>query len=73
MNEKLNNLKENKKNLNIENSKEKEVMKERRYKIMFVGESAIGSKTSLIDRIIRDNFFENPLATTGLDFKIKEI
>ena len=40
---------------------------------MFVGESGIGAKTSLINKIINDNFSGCPLPTSGAYFLMKKI
>ena len=42
------------------------------YKIVLIGESGVG-KTSMLLRFSDDIFNQNPLATIGVDFKMKTL
>ena len=42
-----------------------------KYKVVFVGDGAIGAKTSLINRIVSNSFSRTLFATSGLSFAIK--
>ena len=64
------------KNKNIINLENIDVIKEippKLYKILLLGDSCIGSKTSLIERLIHGSFPKNFLATIGIDAKEKLI
>ena len=43
------------------------------YKVVFIGSSGIGAKTSLIERIVCNTFSGNSNATSGASFGIKEV
>ena len=53
--------KQNKKRNNKEKGETKEIIEKEKYKynILFVGESGIGTKTSLIKTIMKDQFIDN--------------
>ena len=43
------------------------------YKVLFLGDSSIGAKTSLIRRIVYNEFREDENSTIGVDFFTKTI
>jgi len=43
------------------------------YKVVFVGSSGIGAKTSLIQKILNNTFNNNPNATTGANYATKAV
>ena len=43
------------------------------YKVVFLGDSGVGAKTSLINRIIDDKFNENEMSTSGASYSPKFI
>ena len=43
-------------------------MEEYKYKIVFLGESGTGAKTSLIDRLINNYFTQNIISTSNINY-----
>ena len=64
---------ENKKNINQENFNISKEITQKVYKILLLGDSAIGTKTSLLRRLTDDSFVDIHLCTIGVNYILKSI